>query len=253
MQSTQWHELAKTLRIGQTRKIKHCGNDRSALVSNTDRGYTFHCFRCGASYYEPHGERGLKEIMATRRAEEAIGETVSMPADAVALMEGPPSTHRWVLDGGLIPEVANDDYGFRWSPSLNRVLIPFPGGILGRSVDGARPKYRLYGRPGCYALDGPRSRPTVVVEDILSAIAVNRAGWPAVAILGTSITPGMMTAIAQPHVIGWFDDDYAGAMAFTKLRRALALWPTTLGRVITPDDPKHCHRALITARLEGCQ
>jgi len=85
----------------------------------------------------------------------------------------------------------------------------------------------------------------------MSAIAVNRAGWPAVALLGTSVSAEQAAALAVPELVGWFDDDPAGNHAWARLRKRMALWPTTLRRVITPRDPKHIHRAEIVARLEG--
>lgn len=176
-----------------------------------------------------------------------------MPVAAVAMMEAPPAALTWVLAGGLTPEEANDDYGFRWHEESHRVLIPTSGGLLGRAVRGERPKYRLYGRPCLYALParGSSDRALVVVEDILSAIAIHRAGWPAVALLGTSVTQSMVAKFAVPEVIAWFDDDRAGEQGYRRLRLALSLWPVNLGRVHSRKEPKHSHRSEIVARLEG--
>ena len=52
-------------------------------------------------------------------------------------------------------------------------------------------------------------------------------------------------------MIAWFDDDRAEDMGYQRLRLALALWPTILGRVHSRKEPKHCHRSEIVARLEG--
>jgi DNA primase len=85
----------------------------------------------------------------------------------------------------------------------------------------------------------------------MSAIAVNRAGWPATALLGTRVSDVQAMSLAVPELIGWFDDDPAGNTAWAHLRKRMAIWPTTLRRVITSKDPKHIHRAEIVARLEG--
>ena len=176
-----------------------------------------------------------------------------MPVAAVPMMEAPPAALKWVLAGGLTPEDAYENYGFRWHEEARRVLIPFEGGILGRAVHGERCKYRLYGSPGLYALPiaGDGDRAVVVVEDILSAIAVNRAGWPSVALLGTSVTGAMVARFAAPLVIVWTDDDNAGERCWWRLRKMLALWPSEVRRVASQKEPKHCHRSEIVARLEG--
>ena len=192
--------------------------------------------------------------MATRRAEDALASqtTVTMPADAVPLTEGPAEALQWVLLGGLTPEEAQDTYGMRWHEDVRRVLIPIYKhntlqGILGRAVYGERPKYRMLGGPAdtIYRLPHRADQATVVVEDILSAIAVWRAGANAVAVLGTAITPQQAAEIAAgaTDVIGWFDADKAGDAAWSKLRGRLALHPVKLKRIRTSDDPKRLHRA----------
>lgn len=192
--------------------------------------------------------------MATRRVEDALAsrKIVTMPADAVPLTEGPPEALVWVLKGGLTPEQAQDDYGMRWHEATNRVLIPVHLGvnligILGRAVFGERPKYRMLGGPAdtIYRLPHRADKAIVVVEDILSAIAVWRAGYNAIAVLGTSITPVQAAEIAAgaSHVIGWFDGDKAGDAAWSKLRGRMALHPVRLTRIRTSDDPKRLHRA----------
>jgi len=246
-----WKQVAHALRIGQRLKIQCCGTDRSALASNNDRGISLHCFRCGRKEWEPHGERSIHEIMATRRADAALTKSATMPEDAVALMDGPSAALQWVLAGGLQPEIAHETYHFRWHAQSRRVLIPLSDhGLLGRAVHGERPKYRLFGRGSLYWATGDLSRPLVVVEDILSAIAVSRVGWPSVAVLGTSISPEQAREIAKPKVIGWFDDDKAGNKGWISLRKRMALYPVKLSRIMTQLDPKALHRADLIEHLE---
>jgi DNA primase len=152
-------------------------------------------------------------------------------------------------------ETANNEYGFRYDPATRRLLIPLLGvrqaGFLGRATHGERPKWRLYGTGDRYALLSGRQGTMVVVEDCMSAIAINRAGWPAIALLGTRVSDVQAMSLAVPNLIGWFDDDPAGNAAWAHLRKRMSIWPTNLTRVITPKDPKHIHRAEIVARLEG--
>jgi len=174
-----------------------------------------------------------------------------MPDDAVALMDGPPQALLWVLGGGLTPEIANDTYHFRWHEKSHRVLIPISDhGLLGRSVHGHRPKYRLYGRGALYWATGDPAKPLVVVEDVLSAIACSRVGWPAVAVLGTSISPEMAREIARPKMIGWFDGDDAGTKGWINFRKRMGLYPTQISRIVTAMDPKAVPRRVLVKHLE---
>jgi DNA primase len=139
-----------------------------------------------------------------------------------------------------------------WHEKTRRVLIPIYDNdrlvaITGRSVHGERPKYLALGGDAntIYRLPHRADTATVVVEDILSAIAIWRAGHNALAVLGTSITPVQAAEIAAgaSHVIGWFDGDKAGDVAWSKLRGRMALHPVKLTRIRTSDDPKRLHRA----------
>ncbi len=240
-----WKDTAKRLRVGEHTKIECCGNDRSAMVNNGDKGISLYCFRCGRQEWEPHGPRSLHEIMATRRAVEVIERAASMPQAALALMDGPPEAHLWVLAGGLSPEMANDRYGFRWEPNSRLVLIPIHNGILGRDIFGGRPKYRLFG-PGRHLwLSGGVSGVTVVVEDVLSCIAVSRAGCTSLAVLGTAISSTHATLAADEITVGWFDNDKAGNAAWVRLRKAMGLHPGRVVRIKTDKDPKCFSRECI--------
>lgn len=215
---------------------------------------SLHCFRCGTDEFHPHGPRSIGEILKTRQAEDQLAARtqITMPDTAVPLSEGPPEARVWALRGGLTPEEASNDYGMRWHEDTRRVLIPIHQrgrlqGLLGRAVFGERPKYRMLGGPAdtIYRLPNRADTATVVVEDILSAIAVWRAGANALAVLGTSITAVQAAEIAEGtrHVIGWFDGDKAGDAAWSKLRARMALHPVKLTRIRTSDDPKRLHRA----------
>ncbi len=244
-----WIDSARRLKIGDNTKIMCCGSDASAMINNGDRGVSLYCFRCGRQEWEPHGPRSLKEIMATRRAVEVIERAASMPPDALPLMDGPREALLWVLSGGLSPEMANDDYGFRWAPDSRLVLMPIQHGIIGRDVFGGRPKYRMFGQGRSYWLSEGHTGVTVVVEDILSAIAVNRAGWTSLAILGTSISSVHAALAANDTVVGWFDKDAAGKRAYVRLRKSMGLHPAHVVKVFTDVDPKHLHRAKINQEI----
>lgn len=253
MHQTKWLTLAKALRIGRTTKTQHCGTDRSALVSHNDRGYSLHCFRCHVREFSPHGERSLREIMEQRRQADILGQSEGIPDHATTCEHWPHHVAAWVLRCNLPLEAACYEFGFRFDVRSGRLLIPLIGqaGFLGRATRGEKPKWRIYGTGSSYALLSGQQGYLVVVEDVMSAIAVNRAGWPALAILGTSITEAHAQIMAVPNLVCWFDSDSAGNEAWIKLRKRMALWPTKLTRIMTKRDPKFIHRAEIKVLLEA--
>ncbi|SEN68716.1 Toprim domain-containing protein [Pseudorhodobacter antarcticus] len=245
------------MRIGSKQKVECCASDRSATISNGHNGVSLYCHRCGANEFQPHGERSIAEILAARQAEDVLSSQTlpHMPPDAVPLPAGPLEAWQWVLKGGLSPEDATGTYGMHWHEKTRRVLIPIYGptggmvGLLGRAVFKERPKYRMMSGNADTIFRAPhRDSPVVVVvEDVLSAIAVHRAGVNAVAVLGTAITPEHAAQITQSsgEVVGWFDADGAGDKAWTRLRGRMGLYPVVLTRVQTAKDPKALHRQQI--------
>jgi len=194
--------------------------------------------------------------MSTRRAVGLLERCATIPEDAVDMVEGPPAAHLWVLAGGLTPEDATDFYGMKWHEASRKVLIPLSDqGFLARCVYHTRPKYKLFGSALMYALPGVRKQAVeavVVVEDVLSAIAVHRAGWPSVALLGTSVAPEVAARIAAGRevVIGWLDGDKAGRAAHVKLIKAMRLHPVMVTNIVTDEDPKNYHRSTINDKVE---
>lgn len=251
-----WQEMAKSIPIGQSRKILHCGSSPAARISQDGGGLRLHCFRCGDTEYVPHGPRSTAEILAARRATESLAEERSIPKRAIPLNDPlcAPQAQVWVLKTGLTPEEATTTYGMKYDPITRRVCIPLQGGFIARAVFGDNPKYLRAGDiPETYELKHS-SALVVVTEDILSAIKVYRAGFSAVAILGTAvgITAGAVIGNYK-DVICWTDGDKAGDAAWHKLRRRLALYDSDLHRVRTSDDPKLLHINTIKEKINALQ
>lgn len=260
-QMTQdWIHSARSLPIGSKRKVDCCSADPSATISNGHKGVSFFCHRCGHKDWAFHADRSLAEILATQEVLTDMSRRPPvMPRDAVTLAEGPQAGWVWVLAGGLTPEDASGLYGMRWHEPSRRVLIPIHDAkgklvaILGRGVHGERPKYRMIAGKADSFFRTPLkpSRRTVAVEDVLSAIAVGRAGVNAVAVLGTAITPEHAAELARgaDEVIGWFDGDAAGFKAWERLRKRMRLHPVKCTRIQTEQDPKALHRQALRELL----
>lgn len=252
-----WKQVARQLRIGESRKISCCGKDRSTYVSHTTKGLRIGpCLRCGHKDFEPHGERSAAAILASRRLP-APKKVASMPASAVPLYTScvPYYAHLFVLKAFFTPEEASNEHGFRYDPETRRVLVPIPDGYLSRRVDPndrTSPKWIKYGASDVsYYLLGRGGDTVVVVEDIISGMAIHRAGTDALVILGTSPTDGACAALSHyRRVLCWTDGDKAGDAAYRKLRSRLGLYDLEVGRIRTEQDPKHLHRGTIKELID---
>ena len=240
-----WQDMAKAIPIGQSRKILHCGSSPAARISQDGNGVRLHCFRCGETAFEQHGPRSAAEILASRRATEQLIQDRDIPARAIRLddPECPSEALLWTLKTGLSPEVSSDTYGMRYDPDTRRVCIPLDGGFIARAVYKDNPKYIRAGAQAVDVYELQRDTDLVVVtEDILSAIKVYRAGYSALALLGTSVKPSAALRVgAYKNVVVWTDGDKAGDDAYIKLRRRMALYEVNISRIRTADDPKILH------------
>lgn len=254
-----WQDRARALRIGDSRKIEHCGSGKSAYIGNTDHGIRFHCLRCHEKDFIPHDQRSIAEILATRRLAEAEAfKTATMPSDAVDMREADSAGMVWLLRAGISPETASVLHKIRWHPKTHRVLVPITeadgtsNGYVARSIDGTKPKYILKGEATIHHTPEVTSDVAVVVEDVLSSIAIHRAGYSSKAVLGTSITPEQARLLGRfPVLLGWFDYDKAGELGYQRLRRAMSLYDTQVKRVHwTGNDPKTLSKSVIRNAIQ---
>ncbi|WP_299073765.1 toprim domain-containing protein [uncultured Paraglaciecola sp.] len=257
---TTWQEVANTLTVGQKRRFAcDCGTDTPAIISKDTKGISFYCFRCGEKDWAKGAPMTPAEIIAAREARNELVEARVIPSRCIPLCheDCPYEAFSWPLLGNLTPEDASDKYGFRYDPQTRRVCIPIENGFLARRVfaDGGAKYYRSAGSEPfvAYTLTtySRFKAPVVVVEDVMSAIRVNTAGYSSVALLGTSL--GIVAAghIGQwSNVICWTDMDEAGDKAYKTLKKKLALYPSKLLRIQTERDPKENWIAEIQTRVE---
>ena len=240
-----WQDRARTLRIGEKRKVPHCSTSPSAYISNSVKGVRLHCFRCGANEFEPHDKLSAADVLAMRRADETAVRQVYPKTTRLDAPECPTGAHVWVLKAGITPEVASTKFGLGWNEFSQRVVVPIlhdgePTGIwTARAVDDRKPKYLMpRGCAGEAWYNMPPGAPVVIVEDVLSAIKLTLAGYGAMAVLGTAVGPRQVSLLAGREVVGWFDGDAAGRNGYVRLRKALGPVGITPSRIETPRDPK---------------
>lgn len=230
----QYLDVASTLRVSEVRRVVCCkANKKTALVSRTAQGATFHCFRCGAHGYMPMRLTGE----AARKPEHRNTLDVSgfLPLkDAATTIETNLRHARalaWVLRYGLSVDTLTG-FNVRITPHGHVAVPCWRNGVFMVRRVGATsgPKWIctstqyspsvFYVRP---LVD--RSR-VVVVEDPVSAMKIAAAlpGTHAVSINGTHSGAWVDQIPPQgSRVTVWMDDDPAGQSASRKVASALTL------------------------------
>lgn len=258
--SMMWKEQALALPMGGRVKVPHCSSDRSAFISKSMHGVSLYCFRCGEKDFEGVGQWSITDILQSRAMQDELKRTARMPDDNMTLYDNecPAYARLWTLRAGIGPETASDAYGMRWSPKFERVFLPLREGVLLARAGRAeiKPKYLLLGSSATVVTYGRTctKQPHVIVEDALSAIKVNRAGYGASAVLGTSLPPNLASEFSgYPRIALWLDADKAGMAGVKTIRRALALYPIEVRRVLTQHtvDPKYLTTKQIRSELEN--
>lgn len=228
------------------------------MVSNEERGYRAYCFRCGPRGFVTHGDFSI-DTLRRRRDEFALLQEahVRLPKDFTT--EIPTNEAVWLYRAGISTALAKH-YGFGFSPSLRRVVLPVYRdsalvGFTARSTIGAKPKYiermvspssAIFIADTATALPATEDWPEgsgpdlVITEDILSAVRVGRLVRRCVSLLGTSANAYQLEHTEGCETIAvWLDPDRPGRVAAHKLERTLALQGYKTKRIRTEQDPKY--------------
>jgi hypothetical protein len=259
-----WLSIAKALPFEGKRKVKHCGSDRTMLVTHGRVGFSAHCFRCGPVGFKKHGPLSIAQLLERRKANDELQTGgVSLPADFT--LEIPAQARLWLQKAGVTAETAAF-YGIGYSKRTHRVIIQiWEAGVmvavLARAVDGSKPKYIAHMR-GTNEYFTSATEPTeaatvVVTEDVLSAIRCG-AVYRSVAILGTGASSaavaGLSARLADASgatIAVWLDPDRAGRVASRRIVRALRLAGWDAYAVRSERDPKYYSNAEIKEIVLG--
>ncbi len=178
----------------------------------------------------------------------------------VPIADGPREAWVWCLMAGISPEVATEQYGFGWAENVQRVVVPIyedgrdTGAFVARSLNKHRPPKYIASASAAgknwQSLDGHDT--VVIVEDILSAISVSRAGFGSIAAMGTAFDQSFLSKLSHcKDVVAWLDPDAGGDKGFRSLRKASGLWDMQLHRVRSTKDPKYHTSAQIRQYVRG--
>lgn len=259
MADPKWLLVARSLPAGGRTKIECCGTDRTMLVNNGQKGFHAHCFRCGQHPFVAHGEHSI-DALRRRKAELELVHTreVKLPYDFTTDIPGPEAV--WLYKAGVGPDIAAS-YGFGYSPSLRRVVLPVYRdkeliGYTARSTINARPKYIekavepssiIFMADSTHVLTSADLSPAyskysvVITEDILSVVRVGRLVRRAVSLMGTSATPTQAHRTLEGckgKVAIWLDGDKAGEAGSRRLYEQLTLQGYEVTEIRTAKDPK---------------
>lgn len=251
--------LDTSMSVGQNRRFYDCPfcgervRGRGFVVTRTKRGFFLWCFKChNHRHLTSDGTSlgGIRRYLKSRETSRKTAEDIVIRHNVVTLprdftTEIPAAGLVWLRKAGVTDdEIARHRIGY--SPELHRVILPVWGdeGLLywqGRALEpnDNTPKYINVGmkRAGTFFTCDVGSDTTAIVEDILSALAVARAGANSLALLGSSMEPGVQQAIKSRKVRVWLDPDKRKeCIRYAKMLSAYGLQASPV--VMTTRDPK---------------
>lgn len=258
--------------IGSTKrygKCPFCGTVKRLgfVVTRTNTGFICWCHGCHKSYgiggaipprkecLRVSGELKARMIQNPRKRVPSVNtqtitkSSVYLPMDITD--ELPTSALVWLRLYGITQQEIQK-YGFCWSPKYDRLVLPvrdengrlvyWQGRYFG--LDKRQSKYinTKSSRGNIWFDTGGDFPITVLVEDILSAIAISRTGKArAIALLGSFISDNLIVKLLSEdrQVCVWLDrDKRCDALVFTK---RLNVFGITAKTVSTVKDPK-CYK-----------
>lgn len=259
LQNSLEQYLDTRMSVGQRIRYDFCPfcgekvRGKGFVVTRTKNGFFMWCFKC---HNHKHITRdgislsGIRRYLKARENSHKTAEVQNLEHNVVTLPSDfttdiPVAGRLWLAKGG-VTEAEIQKYRFGYSPSLDRVILPVWGdeGLLywqGRALtqtDGV-PKYInvTSKRKSVYFVVNMNSDTTVLVEDILSALAVARAGANSLALLGSSVSAGVQEFIKTNKVRVWLDPDKRKeCIRYAKMLSAYGLKASPV--VLTTKDPK---------------
>jgi len=242
----EWLGAAKSLSIGQKRRINHgCGSTAACDVFNQAECWSAYCHRCHLPGWVPKEHQQLRSLV-----QEDPTRVSPVPADALHLSQTSTFLQRRIWDlliqKGCPPGVIPEEFVW-YSQSTNRILLRQGLRALGRALSAAQqPKWMAYGnwtsQPRLFWTRFRDAGPMVLVEDALSAFKVAKAvevyaptsSFSVVATLGTVVTSASLKYVQGRDVLCMYDPDKAGRDGLAGLRKRLNVF----GGVVIDAIPK---------------
>lgn len=226
---------------------------RGFIVWRISHGWRMYCHRCGASRVIKHVGVASPSTLISRvngllSAVKPKSRVMYLPEDFDTSYL-PFTAKAWLRKYGVTDDEIKR-YRFGYSERMNRLIMPvFNGGELvywqGRRLSGNKeePKYismKSTAGSAFFNLATEGATDVVIVEDVVSAVVLRRAGYNAIALLGSYIgdrVAGYLSTLQYQSVVVWLDPDKRKeSVKFARMLSGLGFSATCL---VTPTkDPK---------------
>lgn len=196
---------------------------RGLVVIRDTTGWLVYCHRCNTGrkfYHDGISFSTVKKMLKQNLDRSNLRDStqvkkVTLPSDFTT--DIPESGMKWLRTYHVTDEEIRK-YRFGFSPSYDRLIIPVFGdeGVKywqGRRLnsDLSQPKYVNFtqSRTEVFFVVDNKHDTTVVVEDVLSALAIGRAGYNSLALLGSNINSNVCGHLPKGtrKVKVWLDPD----------------------------------------------
>lgn len=225
------------------------------VVTRRRNGFSMWCHRCHTKRFirttSPSPvlvSKYIREKQEGNKQESVVKRNITLPSDFTT--DIPASGLLWLRTYGVTDEEIKQRR-FGYSPSLDRLILPVfrEEGLVfwqGRnlSADTTRPKYLNVrsSRSDVVMMINRGSSKVVVVEDILSCLAVSRAGYSCVALLGSYVNFDLIKPVLSVFGMDkqyriWLDSDKRKeSCKYAKQLSAVGIRATPI--VLPNKDPK---------------
>lgn len=233
---------------------------RGFIVWRISHGWRMYCHRCGASRVIKREGVASPSTLISRvngllSAVKPKSRVVYLPEDFDTSYL-PFTAKAWLRKYGITDDEIKR-YRFGYSERMNRLIMPVFNGASSANDDGElvywqgrrlsgnkdEPKYismKSTAGSAFFNLAAKGATDVVVVEDVVSAVVLRRAGYNAIALLGSYIgdrVAGYLSTFQYRSVVVWLDPDKRKeSVKFARMLSGLGFSATCL---VTPTkDPK---------------
>lgn len=249
--------LDTSMEIGDSQRYFHCpwhgpAPGGALVVIRNEKGWVLYCHNCKRKKFIKDGKLSANQVLTKLNKiqnpeRDYTVDTVYLPRDFVYNL--PYKAIKWLRKYN-ITDTEIKAYRFGYSEFRDRLIMPVfdNDGVVywqGRNLDTPTKKNPKYVNVKSKRADvlfetKDDNKTYVIVEDILSAIAMGRAGYHGVSILGSAVTDDMMSIISKRNpdrVVVWLDPDKRKEAV--KYAKRLSVFGIRATALVTPEkDPK---------------